>query len=33
VIAVLEINAGMTEKLGIRAGDKVIHPLFKQGSP
>ena len=30
VIAVLEINAGITEKLGIRAGDKVIHPLFKQ---
>jgi hypothetical protein len=30
VITVLEINAGITEKLGIRAGDKVIHPLFKQ---
>lgn len=29
VIAVLEINAGISEKLGIRAGDKVIHPLFK----
>jgi uncharacterized membrane protein (UPF0127 family) len=30
VIGVLEINAGISEKLGIRAGDKVIHPLFKQ---
>lgn len=29
VIAVLEINAGISQKLGIRAGDKVIHPLFK----
>ena len=29
VIGVLEINAGVSEKLGIRAGDKVIHPLFK----
>lgn len=29
VIGVLEINAGIAEKLGIRAGDKVIHPLFK----
>lgn len=29
VIGVLEINAGIAEKLGIRAGDKVIHPLFE----
>lgn len=29
VIGVLEINAGLAEKLGIRAGDKVIHALFK----
>ena len=25
---VLEINAGMSEKLGIKAGDRIIHPLF-----
>ena len=29
VIGVLEINAGITEKLGIREGDQVIHHLFK----
>ncbi|MDA0708267.1 MAG: DUF192 domain-containing protein [Proteobacteria bacterium] len=26
--AVLELNAGITSKLGIEAGDKIIYPLF-----
>lgn len=29
VVAVLELNAGAAAKLGIRAGDRVEHPLFK----
>ncbi len=29
VRAVLEVNAGVTRLLGIRAGDKVEHPIFK----
>jgi uncharacterized membrane protein (UPF0127 family) len=29
VLSVLEINGGLSEKLGIRAGDRVEHPLFK----
>ncbi|WP_092041363.1 DUF192 domain-containing protein [Methylobacterium pseudosasicola] len=29
VSAVLELNAGTAAKLGIQAGDKVEHPLFK----
>ena len=29
VVAVLELNAGTAAKLGIAAGDKVVHPLFK----
>lgn len=29
VLAVLELNGGTTEALGIKAGDKVVHPLFK----
>jgi len=29
VMAVFEINAGLSNKLGIRAGDKIIHPAFK----
>lgn len=30
VLSVLEINGGLSEKLGIRAGDRVEHPLFKR---
>ena len=30
VLSVLELNAGIAEKLGIRPGDKVEHPLFKR---
>ena len=30
VLAVLELNAGTAEKLGIRAGDRVDHPLFRK---
>ncbi|WP_432211995.1 DUF192 domain-containing protein [Bosea vestrisii] len=30
VLSVLELNAGIAEKLGIKAGDKVEHPLFKR---
>lgn len=28
VLAVLELNGGTCARLGIRAGDKVVHPLF-----
>ena len=28
VIAVLEVNAGITARLGIHGGDRVIHPAF-----
>ncbi len=31
VFAVLEINAGLTARLGIRVGDRVEHPAFKAG--
>lgn len=30
VLSVLEINGGIAEKLGIKPGDKVEHPLFKR---
>nr|WP_244535518.1 DUF192 domain-containing protein [Methylorubrum salsuginis] len=30
VLAVLELNAGTAAKLGIRAGDRVEHPLFRR---
>jgi uncharacterized protein len=30
VLAVLELNAGTTAKLGIKAGDRVEHPIFKR---
>jgi uncharacterized membrane protein (UPF0127 family) len=29
VLAVLELNGGVCEELGIRPGDRVVHPLFK----
>lgn len=29
VLAVLELNAGTAARLGIKAGDRVQHPLFK----
>ncbi len=29
VIAVLEVNAGITGRLGIHGGDKVLHPAFR----
>lgn len=29
VRAVLEVRAGTAERLGIRAGDEVLHPIFK----
>jgi uncharacterized membrane protein (UPF0127 family) len=30
VLAVLELNAGIAAKLGIKAGDRVEHPLFRR---
>jgi uncharacterized protein len=30
VLAVLELNAGTTGRLGIKAGDRIEHPLFKR---
>ncbi|WP_445504169.1 DUF192 domain-containing protein [Microvirga sp. G4-2] len=30
VLAVLELNAGTSAKLGIRPGDRIEHPLFKR---
>jgi len=29
VLAVLELNGGVCDELGIKAGDRVMHPLFK----
>jgi uncharacterized membrane protein (UPF0127 family) len=31
VRAVLEINGGMASRLGIRPGDRVVHPVFETG--
>jgi len=33
VSAVLELAGGAAERLGIRAGDRIRHPLFKAGAP
>jgi uncharacterized protein len=30
VRAVLELRAGVTAKLGIRPGDRIVHPMFAQ---
>nr|WP_084731285.1 DUF192 domain-containing protein [Microvirga vignae] len=30
VVAVLELNAGTSAKLGIKPGDRIEHPLFKR---
>ncbi|WP_229426729.1 DUF192 domain-containing protein [Microvirga alba] len=30
VLAVLELNAGTASRLGIKAGDRIEHPLFKR---
>ena len=30
VAAVLELNAGISAKLGLKAGNKVVHPFFNQ---
>ena len=30
VLAVLELNAGATARLGVKAGDRIEHPLFKR---
>jgi hypothetical protein len=30
VLAVLELNGGTAERLGIKAGDRVDHPIFKR---
>ena len=29
---VLELNAGIASKIGLKAGDKIIHPLVDAGS-
>lgn len=29
VLGVLELNGGICDELGIRAGDRVVHPMFK----
>ena len=31
VRAVLELNGGTAERLGLKPGDRVIHPMFKNG--
>ncbi|MAS07321.1 MAG: hypothetical protein CL534_21875 [Ahrensia sp.] len=32
VLYVLEINAGLTEKLGLQPGDRVVHPIISGGA-
>jgi uncharacterized membrane protein (UPF0127 family) len=32
VLAVLEVNAGTAARLGVRRGDRVLHPLFSPAS-
>ncbi len=29
VLGVLELNAGTADKIGLKAGDRVVHPAFK----
>ncbi len=29
VLGVLELNGGVCDELGIKPGDKVVHPMFK----
>lgn len=31
VLGVLELNAGTVDKIGLKAGDRVVHPAFKAG--
>ena len=31
-LSVLEVNAGTAERIGIRTGDRVLHPLFEQAA-
>jgi hypothetical protein len=33
VRAVVELNGGITAELGIRAGDRVVHPVFGTREP
>ncbi len=28
--AVLEVNAGVSRKIGLKSGDRIVHPLFKR---
>jgi hypothetical protein len=32
VLAVIELNGGTAERLGIAPGDQVVHPIFGNGS-
>ncbi len=33
VLSVLEVNAGTVQRIGLRTGDQVIHPLFARDQP